>query len=162
MAEISRVGDLEIAQDLGYERRALRLRNVFAVVWGLIVVAALLGLFGTGPLSDARTSDGPLRAEYERFTRFGTTSELSVAPGGGEGSTNIAVSRAYLHDMVIDDIQPQPEGASVLSDRIVYTFDVQPPAEVKFFSTFREIGPQKATIWGPDGRRLSYTQFVYP
>ena len=140
----------------------MRARNVFAVLWALILVAALLGLFGTGPLSDARTADGPLQAEYERFTRFGTTTELSIEPGGGEGRTNIAISRAYLHDMVIDDIQPQPEGQTVLPDRIVYTFELQPPTEVKFFSTFREAGAQKATVWGPDGRRLSYTQFVYP
>ncbi|MFP5362307.1 MAG: hypothetical protein ACLGI5_06225 [Thermoleophilia bacterium] len=162
MAETGRVGDLEIAQDLGYERRALRLRNAFAVVWGLILVAALLGVFGTGPLSSARTSDGPLQVEYERFTRFGTTTELSIAPGGGEGTTNVAISRPYLHDLVINDIQPQPAGATVLPDRIVYSFDMQPPAEIKFFSTFREIGRQTATIWGPDGRRLSYAQFVYP
>lgn len=162
MSKLARVGDLEISQDLAYERASLRLRRVAAVVWGLVLVAALLGLFGTGPLSDASTSDGPLQAEYERFTRFGTTAELSIRPGGGEGNTNIAISRAYLHDMVIDDIQPQPQGATVLPDRIVYTFDVRPPAEVKFFSTFREAGAQKATIWGPDGRRLSYTQFVYP
>lgn len=162
MAEIVRVGDLEIGQDLGYERRALRRRNVFAVIWALILIAALLGIFGTGPLSSARTSDGPLQAEYERFTRFGTTTELSITPGGGEGRTNIAISRGYLHDMVINDIQPQPQGATVLPDRIVYTFDAQPPAELKFFSTFREVGAQKATIWGPDGRSLSYTQFVYP
>ncbi len=113
-------------------------------------------------MSDARTSDGPLQVEYERFTRFGTATELSIKPGGGEGNTNIAISLGYLHDMTIDDIQPEPEGQTVLPDRIVYTFDLQPPTEVKFFTTFRESGAQKAIVWGPDGRRLSYTQFVYP
>ena len=162
MSKIIRVGDLEISQDLGYERTSLRLRHLFAVLWALILVAALLGFFGTGPLSDARTSDGPLQAEYERFTRFGTTTELSIEPGGGAGKTNIALARAYLHDMVINDIQPQPHSSTVLRDRIVYTFDLQAPTAVKFFSTFREAGAQKATVWGPDGRRVSYTQFVYP
>ncbi|HWC25914.1 MAG TPA: hypothetical protein VG474_04960 [Solirubrobacteraceae bacterium] len=162
MTEPQRVGDLEIADDPAYERRALAVRRVFAGVWALIMLAALLGIFGTGPLSDARSADGPLRAEYERFTRFGTTTELSIAPGRADGRTNVAISRSYLHDMVIDDILPQPDGATVLPDRVVYTFDVQPPGDVKFFSTFREIGLQKATVWGPDGRRVSYTQIVYP
>ena len=95
MSDIVRVGDLEIRQDLGYERRALRRSR-------------------------------------------------SPAP------------------TCVNDIQPQREGQTVLPDRIVYTFDLQPPTQVKFFTTFREAGAQKATVWGPDGRRLSYTQFVYP
>ena len=162
MAERHRVGDLEIDQDVDYERRSLRLRRVFAVVWTLILVAALLGLFGTGPLSDARAVDGSLHVGYERFTRFGTTTEVTIEPGAGEGMTNVAISRSYLQDFVIDAILPQPADAAVLPDRVVYTFELRLPTELKFFMTAREVGAKKATIWGPAGDSLSYDQFVYP
>ncbi len=162
MGQIIRVGDLEISQDLDYERKSKKFRQVSAVVWAAIVVAALLGLFGTGSLSDASMSEGELEVEYERFTRFGTTTELSIESGAGEGKTNIAISRSYLAELEISDILPQPDSTTVRPDRVVYTFDVQPPTAVKFFATPREIGAQKATVWGPDGAALSYTQIVYP
>ena len=69
MSEHHRVGDLEISQDLTFQRRSWIVQRVGWVMLALLILAALGGLFGPGPLSRARAGphDGPLWVEYQRF-----------------------------------------------------------------------------------------------
>ena len=68
---MKQVGDLEIEQDLGFEERAWRVQRVSWFIMFLVIALALIGLFGTGPLSSARTgsSGDEFSANYERFAR---------------------------------------------------------------------------------------------
>lgn len=56
MEPIRRVGELEIEEDLDFQRRMWRLQQIGWALLVLVVVAALLGLFGKGPLSRAVAS----------------------------------------------------------------------------------------------------------
>lgn len=66
MAEHARKGGLEVSQDLNFQRREWVVQRVGWVVMAVLLVAALLGLFGPGPLSKsiAGSASGPVRAEY--------------------------------------------------------------------------------------------------
>ena len=67
---IVRSGDLEIAQDMTFQRRSWAVQRVG---WGVVAVtigAALLGLLGSGPLSrSTAVAPGAFAVEYERFVR---------------------------------------------------------------------------------------------
>jgi len=75
-----RVGSLEIVQDMTFQRRAWVVQRIAWVVMLLIVVAAVLGLFATGPLSGttAKTDDGVLTIEYGRFARHDAQTDLLI------------------------------------------------------------------------------------
>jgi hypothetical protein len=51
MAEKPHSGDLELDQDLAFERRTWTVERVAWVAMGLMGIAALAGLLGPGPLS---------------------------------------------------------------------------------------------------------------
>src|SRR3712207_4138009 len=59
MSETTRVGDLEVAEDLTFQRREWAAQRVGWVLLALVIAAALAGLLGRGPLSTTRReSDG--------------------------------------------------------------------------------------------------------
>jgi hypothetical protein len=161
MAKLERVGDLEIAQDLAHERSAYRVRVVAAVVMGLVLLAALLGLFGSGPLSGASRASGPLGVEYERFARLGARHELILSLPGGSGETDVGIGRQYLDDQQVQQITPQPASSTTSEDRLQLTFD-EPPVEVTLVLEPQEIGFHRATVHGPGRAVVSFDQLVYP
>ena len=60
MAQLHRLGELDVSEDLAFTRREWLLRRV---VWALVLVtllAALCGLLGIGPLSQVSAADGQL------------------------------------------------------------------------------------------------------
>ena len=62
MAEESHSGDLELDQDLIFERRTWTVERVAWVIMALVGLAALAGLLGPGPLSETTSGEqgGPL------------------------------------------------------------------------------------------------------
>ena len=83
MAEMKRVGDLEVAEDLKAQRRNWAFAAVGSAVMVMVALAGFLGLFGgAGPLSRATVgnqNDTLYIQEYERFLRFGKPTTLQVS-----------------------------------------------------------------------------------
>ena len=65
MPDNTRVGDLEIDQDLRFQKREWAFERASWVVMALVVLAGLLGLLGRGPMSDqtAVSGDGLVTVE---------------------------------------------------------------------------------------------------
>jgi hypothetical protein len=84
-ANLQRHGDLEIPEDLPFQRREWVAERVAWAVMALLIAGALLGFFGTGPLSRTTAGDeaGPLWLEYERFARLLAAGALESARGAG-------------------------------------------------------------------------------
>lgn len=165
MAEkLRRVESLDIAEDPGLQRRAYRMRQVAVVVIALVLLAALLGAFGEGPLSeaDATAEQGSMQLHYERFVRLQSPTELQIELRGGEGKTDLAISRRFLESFRIEGYSPEPDSVTGLPDRLVFTFDQQPPSQVTLYGEPQEIGRQRGFISGPGGDELRFTQWVYP
>jgi len=158
-----RVGDLEIGQDLAFERRQEQVRRLSAVAGAALLLAALLGVFGAGgPFAHAEVSSGAVTVEYERFTRYEAQTNLDIEVSDSEGETDIALARSYLQDVSVENISPEPESATVAPDRTVYTFDLEPGATVTFELKPERFGSKDAVVWGPQGGRAEFNQFVYP
>lgn len=111
MAEIKRVGDLEVNEDLRFQRRVWVVQRVGWVAMALVALAALVGLFGgTGSLrgeAKASSEDAIVSVDYERFLRFmkPTTLEIQVGPEAGkEGMVSIWLDREYLDGLQVQQI----------------------------------------------------------
>src|SRR4051812_19112914 len=104
MAEMKRVGDLEVAEDLRVQRRNWAFAAAGSAVMVMVALAGLLGLFGgAGPLSRATVGDQKdtiYVQEYERFLRFGkpTTLHVSVDTTAADvgGAIRLWINREYL------------------------------------------------------------------
>lgn len=157
-------GGLEISQDLAFQRRQFRVQHAATVLFVLIVLAALLGLTGMGPLSDAQTSSGAgdLSVSHDRFLRLGTPTELEIRLAGVQQTTEVALDAAYLEGFDIDEISPQPDGQSAEPDRVVLTFEERGPSTLTITLTPREIGTQRTELSVTRSGTVYLRQFVYP
>lgn len=154
-----------------FQRRDWFVQRISWVLMALAIIAALLGLFGRGPLSDAVAGEegGPLWVEYHRFARFGSPEHLRVHWGPNladrDGTVRVWVSKQYLHAQQIEHVSPQPESVEVGEDRLVYVFKVEDPAKsgsATFSLTTAQRGRATAKL-GLEGRQaVEFWQFIYP
>lgn len=143
------VGDLQVAQDTTFEKREWMFQRVGRVFMLLIVLGALLGFFGAGPLSltEVRDQTGNLTLAYERYGRRGATTELvvDVAPAAiANGKAEVWLSSHYLGEMQVESITPTPDQVMIQDDGYVYTFLVdrpEDPVTATFTFTIDAMGP---------------------
>jgi hypothetical protein len=158
----------QIAEDPRFERRERRAQRVFWVVVAVALVASVLGAFGgTGALSEsqrAAAADGSFRVDYDRFGRLKNPGSLAVTLGAstGTGMRTVALSASWLADYELTDVTPDPERVRALPDRYAFTFAARAGATVRFDLEPLAIGLHRATVWGPGGARVAFSQFVYP
>jgi hypothetical protein len=157
---------------LAHQRRVWRVQRVAWALMALLVLAALLGLTGSGPLSrrSVTSADGAVRVEYERFLRRGATTTLRIHARPNEreaAGLAVWVVRSYLEDVTIQGVQPPPERVQASHDRVTWSFqlsaqDPGAPTTVTIHLVPEAIGRLRAVV-GPDARPgLEFSQWVYP
>ncbi len=166
MSELQRVGDLEIEQDPKYQRREWRAQRIGWGVMALIILAALLGLFGPGLFNQATVAESSLSLEYQRFRRFIAPAELRFhIRGGTEEQVRLWLSQDYLENVQIEGVTPQQDTVEAARGRLIYVFkraEAQAPVTVTFHLTTQQIGPLAGEA-GLDGdAQLAFRQFVFP
>ena len=171
--ETKRVSDLEVNEDLEFQRRDWAAERVGWVAMAAVVVVALLGLFGgTGSLGSsakATSEDTVVSVSYERFLRFMKPTTLQIQVGqeaGKEGKVSIWLDRHYLDGLQVQQIIPQPDSAKAGPERLTYVFEVDDPngsAEVSFdLLPEQKVGALEGRVGIGDAKPVSFGQFVYP
>lgn len=137
----------------------------------VVAFAALLGLFGGGPIARATagTRNSALFVRYDRFTRQNAPHTLVVELGGRgvapDSTAQLWLDRQWLMGNEITAITPQPLGAVTMADRIVYTFRIAPGgrgAIVTFSLNTKAAGTTGGRIGLANGPAYSFPQFTYP
>lgn len=168
---VVRVGDLEIDQDLAFQRREWTFMRVAWIVLALFLVACAAGIFGGyGPLrtGKATAAGEPLTVEFDRFARYRAPSELRFvfAPRASEhGEVQLALSSDYTSEIVPDSITPQPDQVEASGGRTLYTFKVADPGD-ELTVLFRIAIARSGIVTGRAGTSaalpISFRHFVYP
>jgi hypothetical protein len=123
-----RVGDLEVNQDLAYQRREWLADRVGWAVMSLVILAGLLGLFGHGWLSWAEATDhsGAVKLRYERFLHYDEPTELVLTVPADmvrEGRFRVWLNKEYLAQIHIHAITPTPRKQELGGDRQWFVFE---------------------------------------
>jgi hypothetical protein len=168
MPRVRRVGDLEVTQDLRFQRREWAVQRVGWMVMALLALGALLGLFGDGPLARAAadSQDGRVHVEYDRLARRSAATLLRVAYAGPVRGDSMVVwmDRSYLEANSIEQVVPEPREVVTDGDRVIYVFavgDGAPPARVTFELSPLAIGGRQGRM-GVDDAAVELRQFVFP
>lgn len=162
------VGDLERDPDLRFQRREWTVQRAGWLVMLLIVLVALSGLFGGGPLSTATAEVEPLQLQYTRFERRHAPTELEVSLASSAVSQDqieVWLSVDYLARIEITSIVPEPEEVSEIDDRVVYRFSIDDQTQTpRILITLEHDEPGLTTgrIGLFDGPELQFWQVVYP
>jgi hypothetical protein len=160
---------LDLEQDLPFHRREWRVQRVAWILWGALVLAALAGLVGPGPLSEqtAASSDSRLLVEYDRFVHHHhpVTLQATMRPDEDDDSLRLHLSRALLDDIRIERIEPQPESEELDSRGITYVFRCQPgepTVKAVFHLEFEAMGNSAGEVQLSGSRPVLVKSFVYP
>jgi hypothetical protein len=170
MARIRRVGSLEIEEDFKFQLLEWRISRLGWAVMALIILAAILGLFGGGIFTDAtlRAEGGLLEVRYERFARHAASANLVLTPGPNamrEGSARLWIDREYLNGVQVQTISPEPYSVEAYGDRLVYAFrfdQSDAPIPVSFSLHVVGLGLLQGRVGLEEGPELDFRQFVYP
>jgi hypothetical protein len=130
---------------------------------------AVLGVFGSGPLSSAEVTspDGTLRVEYERFVRREVEHELSVTvtvEDRASGEVEVWLDVASLDTMVVDTISPEPTEERIEGERQVFVFAVGDAEHllVRFDVAREDMGRNRVSLGIVGGSETSFSQVSYP
>ena len=137
MAELRRTGSLEIAQDLAFHARQWRATRLLWLALLAIMAAAVLGLFGGGPLawSQAGSPGAALWIDYDRVVRFGRATRVVVhARPDAAGMIRVSMDRTWLDAFQVQRVMPQPVRVGAGEAAVEYQFESEEsgPAAISF------------------------------
>jgi hypothetical protein len=168
MAEESHKLDLELTEDLEFERREWRVQRVAWAVMALVVAAGLLGVFGGAGYVSSRTistADGALKIIYNRFERYQAPSTLRVElRPSDQPAARLWISGQYLKTVKVEAIVPPPEGIDVQAGGSVFVFAVprNEPFVVVFYLQTDQRGSSPIRMRLNEGPILEASHWVYP
>ncbi len=114
-----------VGENLEFQRKWWRFERAVWVVFSLIIVADIVGVFGRGPLAKARQQTSDLTLNYERVERTSTPSIMTFrfAPSAiHNGEVQLFVSQSVIKQLGAQRISPQPEHSTLSDGGMTYTF----------------------------------------
>lgn len=169
MAKAKKIGDLQIDEDMEFQRRSWMVQRVGWAMFAFVILLAALGLFGDGILSNARAGqqEAGLLLEYPRFERFENEFQIKLhadeaAAAGGE--IRVRLDQNYLDLVEIDSISPEPDSEIKDAEGITYIFKASEasPFTAHFYIIPRKPGPLSGTFRLQNGETVRFSQFIYP
>jgi len=170
MVRTSQEGEIELGDDIVFRQRHWILQRAGWALMAVFVLGGLLGLVGAGPLNQAKAGEEgmPLWVEYPRFGHLQAPMSLSVHLGEQAAVAGVArvwLDRAYLEELSIDGVTPEPERVELAADRVIFAFSVatpDQPTEVTFRLEPQKVGLVSGRIGLAQGGAQRYRQFIYP
>ncbi|MCC2658093.1 MAG: rane protein [Panacagrimonas sp.] len=157
---------LQLPEEPDFHRRAWRMQRIACGVLAAIVLAALLGAFGGGPLSRAQSGDAHgLSIAYQRFARAEARTTLDLHYAAGPATTReLVLGRAWIDDMREIRITPAPSAVHPQADAIRYRFAVQDsaPLHVRIEAEPIGPGPVELRVGQLDAAPIRVNQLVFP
>jgi hypothetical protein len=159
---------LEVDQDLEFQHREWTAQRIGWLVMAALVILALAGLTGAGPLATAeeRGASEALRVEYSRFERVQAPTDLQIELAtNGADPVQLWIANEYLDGIELQYISPNPVETRAETDRQLFDFAaVEGASTIPISIQFRPkvAGSLSGTIGIPEGEEVSFRQFVYP
>jgi hypothetical protein len=118
VSNVSSIGADKTRLDLGaddeWEARWARLQRIAWIIMGFVLLLAIAGVFGRGPVDHATVADNgnQFRVDYAPVLLFRTpavlTLHLSPALAGSDHLVHVQASKALLAPLQIQRVDPQP------------------------------------------------------
>ena len=160
---------IQLDDDMPFQRRTWAVERAGWTLMGVVIVAAMLGLFSAGPLSwtTVHQPQGFAEIEYGRFQRQSAPATIRIkllAAGVRPEGVPVEVDSTFLDIYKITSIQPQPARSIAAAHGIRFRFDAAEgtPATISFYVTPERMGffRPKLTIAGGNG--IEVPVFIYP
>jgi hypothetical protein len=160
---------MQIDDDIAFHQRDWFAERIVWAVMALIVTAALLGLFSSGPLSAARSADpsGAMEVEYPRFLRLSAPAMMTLrlrretAPADGFA---FILDERFVETFRINSVVPPPVRSLAAGGglRLEFASSGEPRATVTLHLEPIRFGATTPQVALPGGASVRLPAFVYP
>jgi hypothetical protein len=163
-------GSLDVSEDIGFEQRFWKIERIGWAVMAMVIVCALAGLLGPGPLSKQRRADatGSISAEYNRFDRYQAPTMLRLMVPTNlveNGEVRVSLSAGFVDSIELQHVDPTPEHVETTGDEMTFVFlapDIAQNASIVFHYQPNRFGRTPATVAVGKNTMLHLSQFFYP
>ena len=166
---VSRVNDeIAVGEDLDFQRKWWRFEKFVWILFSLIIVLDLSGLFGRGPVAKAerRAADGTIDVSYERIERTESPSILTIRFGQSaivDGKIKLFISESLVQGLGTQRVIPAPLASEVGKGGLTYTFLAsKSPASVDLAIQPTGPGMYEFTIGVAGAEQVHAKVFVVP
>ena len=150
-------------------RHTVFVRRIGVSIFTLVLIAALTGLVGKGPLSKvkAASQNRELEVEHLRFIRYQgpTALEIHIAANAtAHGILPLQLSRTFVDDVEIERIEPKPESVTAGPTYVTYLIraETNQPTEVKVRFSADHFGRVRYRVGLAGGPSVPLQHFAYP
>jgi len=169
MATTSAQAGLEIDEDIQQQRKVWRIEKVSWCVMVLLMIAALSGLLGHGPLSSATLGDSAsgMLVQYEHFERANAPASFRIQLASQDQTTNarISLGNEFFSKVAVSRIEPAPAEVEVWPDHLTYVFLRPEPgsaADIIVHYKPLDFGSVEVELGLEGYPKQAFSQFVYP
>lgn len=153
---------MQMDADVNFQRRIWAAQRTGWLLIGIVILAALAGSFGSGPISRASAKDDRLEFQYERFARLQQPTQIHFSLGP-QRSSQLAVSRRYVDAVHVEQIISEPSEVAATGEWLIYRFVGAGPISITFTVKPEQFGGLSGAAQVPGGGRSTvFHQFVYP
>jgi hypothetical protein len=153
--------ELILDEDLKLQRRGWRIQFVAWMIMSLTLIFAMLGLFGTGPLSTTELMISGDTARYERFMRYESEARLSFHVRNVHDTLRVSFPQQYREYVDVKAIDPTPDRNSVSDGVITYYFPAN--GEVTIHCTLMAVKPGNVSaVFEVNNHRFRIHHLIYP
>jgi hypothetical protein len=164
----STIQEIEIDEDLEFQRRYWRVQRIGWVLLALFLMAAAIGLFGGGMVSRTTARGHGLTIEYSRFARENAPMLIVVrvpASVAQAGQIQLSFNADYIAKLSFQRITPQPQAVEAAAGRVTFQFlaNAQPgDLTFSFEAKPREFGRASVQVMMEGSSGVGFWQLVYP
>jgi hypothetical protein len=159
-----------VAEDIVLERRGWVFERVGWALMAIILLAAVLGLFGPGVLGPARaqSNDGMLGFEYHRFWRAQSPMQIRVTvrrEAAQDGIVRLDLSRAFLDRVRVEQVVPATRREEVSGEFVTYDVAIAPEDSVSTILIHlmaTRFGTVRGSVGLHGGDAVAFRQFIHP
>lgn len=169
MTRLKRISDIEIEEDIQFQRFFWNIKRVGWIVMATFLLAAMTGIFGSGPLSyaKAQTTTATHSIEYERFARRLANTAWTVHIGSEEVEdyAKVSIDSSLMDHSQIESITPEPDKTEVGAHSIIYYFSLHhsdEPVDINVNLKLEKAGMLAGNVQVNESSPVHVTIFVYP
>jgi len=149
-----------IVDEISLHRKGWIIQRIGWCLMFAFLIAALLGLFGEGPLSDKKLQSGNISVQYERFCRYEHGMKIKLQ-SSQENISTVSIPQDYLENFRVGEIVPEPGKQLASAGYIHYVFEGSQNKLITFY-----LSPLKRkTVRGilrANANSFAIKQTIYP
>lgn len=157
---------IELPADEPFQRVEWLIQRAGWLLWAVVLLAGLLGLFGSGVLSNATavSPESGIQVSYQRFLRYHQPAELRVTLAESFAQSKLKLNREFLDSVQIVRIEPEPVDSTLMTDGIEYIFASSESTNsiVLVFFEYERMGKCQGKLQLNDSQPVAFSQFAYP